>query len=352
MNILDDMKKIKEIDKNNMVESLIRFPVQCEEGYQIVDKIERLKESPKDINKIAIAGMGGSAISGDVLRVYLLQRCKIPVVVIRSYNIPHFIDKNTLFFASSYSGNTEETMSAYRQAKDKGAFVISITTGGKLEEKSKEDGVPVIKIPTGFMPRAAVGYLFFPLLRYIEKSKILTESVSAEVDETIKILAGLAKEFRPETPSKENFVKNLAMSINGKMPIIYGSQDLTEVAAVRWKGQFNENSKTYSSYATFPELNHNEIVAWVDGITEKFFVILLRDSGEHPQVKKRFEITKDIISRRTNSIIEIPSRGKSDIARLFSLMYTGDFTSYYLSILKGIDPFPVDVIEELKKRLA
>jgi glucose/mannose-6-phosphate isomerase len=350
MEKLDNSDFLKRVDKNRMGEILVDFPRQCEKAAKI-GRDFRISGDYKDINKILVMGMGGSAMGGDLLKSYLFGELNIPLMVNRNYKIPHFVTRDTLVFANSYSGNTEETLSAYREARKRGAKIIGLTSGGKLKEYCQEDGNPVIIIPSGFPPRTALGYLFFPLVITLERLKLI-RSKRKEIEETIKISRELSQELGPR--KEGNRAKQLAQELYHKVPVVYSSSEYFEPVALRWKDQFNENSKVFAVWNLFPELNHNEIVGWeiLEEITKNFRIILIRDKGDFKRIKVRMDITKSIIEKKVGGISEVWSKGNSLLARIFSLIYLGDFVSFYLAILNGADPTPVKMIDLLKKELA
>lgn len=306
----------------------------------------------KRISQVVIAGMGGSAIGGDLLRCCLNSRVSVPVVVSRDYRLPGFVSPDTLVLTASYSGNTEETLSAFQDAQVRGAQIIAITTGGELGIQAEKLGVPLIKIPAGLPPRAALGYLFSPLAILVEELG-LVEGLRSELRETITVLRQIRDELYSEFPDQSNPAFNLAQELNECIPVIWAVGPGLEVAAMRWKGQINENAKAPAYYNCFPELNHNEFTGLEipAGLTRQIAMVILQDGEENPRTVRRVEITREILGDRVKGFSTVNARGKSRMARLFSLMYTGDFVSTYLAAVYGIDPVPVNLIEELKKRL-
>ncbi len=341
-------KLIEKVDKSNMLELILDFHKQCGDAVEKASSL-RLPREYGGVKKIVVAGLGGSAIGGDLLFTYLAGELGIPFHVSRDYQLPAFVDKETLLFAVSYSGNTEETLSAYSEAVSRSAKIVGITSGGELKKRCEEMGKPVVLIPGGMPPRTALGYLFFPMLVALEKLKVVTDK-SNEIKETLTLLKELSQKYHslPDNPATV-----LVKKLYGRIPIIYGSRD-TSAAALRWRTQINENSKTLAFHHLFPEMNHNEIVGWekLEQITQNFRVVILRDKGESPRVKTRIEITKSIIGDVPSGIDEIFSEGESLLARLFSLICLGDFVSFYLAVVNGVDPAPVERIDTLKRRLA
>ena len=354
MHSLDDLKLIKKYDKSGMLETIESFPIQCEDAKNIGSAL-RLPDSYRiPYYNIVCAGLGGSAAGADILRSYLWDEAKVPLFVNRNYLLPAFVDERTLVVVSSYSGDTEETISAYRCARKKGAKVVAITSNGLLRKLAGEDNVPVIPIPKGLQPRCAIGYLFFPLLILLSKTS-LVKNKARDIDETIKILDEIKRNKTGfDVPEKKNIAKQIASSLYGKYPVIYASQDYMDCAVTRWRAELAENAKTLSSGHLFPEMNHNEIVGWANPkkALKGFIAVILRDGLDHPRISKRMDITKKLIGREGTGVIEVSSLGHSRLARILSLIYIGDFVSFYLAILNRTDPTPVERIVYLKKALA
>lgn len=349
---LDNETGILAIDPAGMLKALWDLPEQCAEALRITQEFNPPREYAA-VSGIMVTGLGGSAIGGDLLRVYVSGKSRVPVVVNRDYVLPEFVSDRTLVFAVSYSGNTEETLSAYAQARKKQAKIIALTTGGRLKEMAQQDGVPVITIPGGISPRAATGYLFIPTVVTLAKLGMIPD-VTGEIGELITNLEGLREKFKPAAPVTDNQAKQIARRLFNKIPLIWGAGSTTEVVATRWKGQINENSKAMAYWNIFPELNHNEIVGFEkpEELLNQLEVIILRDQADHPRVQKRMEVSKTIIKDKVSGVTEVWSSGASVLARTFSLTYTGDYVSVYLAALYGIDPSPVKMIDYLKNELA
>ncbi|HHV63118.1 MAG TPA: bifunctional phosphoglucose/phosphomannose isomerase [Firmicutes bacterium] len=348
---LDDVEAMKKADPRGMLGFIQGLPEQCQEAWEIASRVD-VPGGFAAARNIVVAGLGGSAIGGDLLRTLVASELNIPVVVSRDYELPGFVDRDSLVVASSYSGNTEETISSYLAARAKGAKILCITSGGKLAELAADDGVPVIKIPGTLVPRAALGYLFIPMIVVLGKLGLIRDK-AGDLAEAVDVLAELRRVLGPESPEHVNQSKRLAAKMLNKIPVIYGSSGWPGTAALRWKCQINENSKTYAVSNIFPEMNHNETVGWgaPGDIAGQLYVVLLRDKGDHPRVQKRMEITKSLMSS-ASGIDEVWSTGKSELARLLSLIYVGDFASAYLAFLYGVDPTPVAAIDYLKGELA
>lgn len=346
----DNPKDIKKYDREDMACLLDDFPEQCSRAIKIA--LSSPLPSYKKIDKILVSGMGGSGIGGEILKSVVEKELKIPLAINKDYHIPEFINSRTLVFSVSYSGNTEETLSAYREAEKKRAKIVAITTGGKLSKLAKRDRVPIISIPSGLPPRASLGYLFFSLLITLERLGLI-KNKKKECQETLRLLKDLRNKYSLSSKVSANRAKKIALKLHKNLSLIYTSPILSP-AGLRWKGELSENSKVLAFSNTFPELNHNEIVGWkcLPGILKRCYLIILRDKYDSPRIKKRIEITSKIIRGKAKGLDFLYSKGESLLARLFSLIYLGDWVSYYLAILNKIDPTPVEVIDYLKRELA
>jgi len=328
----------KSIDKSNMRNSIINFPDQ------FVKSIEFAKDVKVtgSINKIVITGMGGSALPGDILKTYLAN-ITIPIEISRSYSISTPIDSNTLVFVSSFSGNTEETISSFYEALNKRAKIIIVSTGGKLGELAKEHNLPMVKIikeSENFQPRFATGYFFGIFVNVLSNSEIISDR-GKELIELSKFLKQV--DF-------ENDAELLAYNLVDSIPIIYTS-DIYETSVARIiKIKFNENSKVQAFYNAFPELNHNEMVGFTN-IKGNYYFLIIEDLDDHPRNKKRMQIFKNILKEKKLNFTSIPMQGKTILAKIFSILYFFDFVSYYLALAYGVDPTPVQMVEEFKKAL-
>lgn len=347
---LDNLEEYQAIDPSGMGEWIENLPKQCEEARQIAQSVAL--PTFGEIRQVVILGMGGSAIGGDLVRITLEGEAKVPFIINRDYELPGYVGPNTLVIASSYSGNTEETLAGYLEAKKRGAMLLAITTGGTLTEWAQADGVTVIKIPGGLSPRAALGYSFVPLLITAWRLGLCADK-SKELDATIQLLKDLRSRYGKEVPTENNLAKELARKLYGRIPLIYGSAGYRSVVATRIKGQINENAKNVAFWNVFPELNHNELVGWQEpGLTRQIQLLVLRDKEESERIRTRIEVTEDIIRERVAEIVDLWAEGDSQLERMFSLIYLGDYISYYLALLNKIDPTPVAVIDRLKGELA
>jgi glucose/mannose-6-phosphate isomerase len=352
MTNLDDKKLIEKLDKSNMLKLLEEFPGQCEQAKSIGVSASIPESYKAKYSNIVFLGLGGSAIGADLIKDYLAADIKVPIYVNRTYTVPAFVGKDTLVFASSYSGNTEETLSGYAEVKKRGAKVIAVTSGGKLKELAEKNNDSVISIPSGYPPRCALGFSFIPPLVTLGKLGLINGR-EKDIDKAIALLKELKeKSLGDSVDESKNIAKKIAKAIFGKFPVVYASNRLG-VVVTRWKGQIAENAKQLSSGHVYPEMNHNEIVGWVHprSILTQSVAIQIRDDGDHKRVIRRMDICEEILKKEKFETLIVRSQGEDFLSKIMSLIYTGDFVSFYLTLLNGIDPTPVDRITYLKKEL-
>jgi len=344
-------EEIFTIDTSNMYSFIKKFPEQAVEAVRIGDT-SKVKPNVRGIENIVLTGLGGSAIGGDLLKSYLSSELRIPFIVNRHYALPKFVGRKSLVIISSYSGNTEETTTALKEAIKRGAKILCISSGGEVEKTARKRRIPLIKIPGGLQPRAALGYSFFPLLVTLARIDII-KSKAREINETIALLKEKSDEHGNPDPASNKAIQ-LAEMFRGRIGVIYSSTERFDAVATRWRGQIAENGKSLAFTHVLPEMNHNELVGWKTLAVQmrEMQVIFLRDKGDHPRVKIRMDITKRVLAEHTAHITEVWSEGTSPLTRMFSLVYLGDWVSFYLAILQGIDPTPVKVIDYLKEELS
>jgi len=348
--VLDEPERVKEFDRSDMLADLVKTPDYCRYAIKRAEQVSVPKGgSPKNI---VVVGMGGSAIGGEILHDWLRDTISIPIEVCRDYTLPAYVNKDTLVFVNSYSGNTEETLTAFLTAIRRKCTVAAVTSGGQLWAFCKKLRVPHVIIPEGLQPRVAIPYMFFPLPVLMEKMGILS-NIDNELKETIQILERAAKANAPDVPTSKNKAKQLAQELMETIPVIYGFRQYSSVAQ-RLKAQFNENSKVPSKYELFPELNHNETVGYEapESLNKKHSIILIRDPQEPPEIRNRIETTINLVFNRAKKVLEIKAEGQGKLAKMFSVLCTGDFASVYLAILQSKDPTPVDIIVRVKSELA
>jgi glucose/mannose-6-phosphate isomerase len=303
-----------------------------------------------DCDALIVAGMGGSAIGGSLARAMLGDHASRPILAARAYGLPPWTTPDTTVMCASYSGDTEETLACYEAAEVIGAPRVAVTSGGKLAALARADGVPVIPVAGGFQPRAAVAYMTVAALEVAGLCGA-GPRLGSEIDVAADHLEELVVEWGAGGPD-DSQSKTLARALHDSVPVIAGSA-LTGPIAYRWKTQFNENAKIPAFSHELPELDHNEIVGWQSASAlGRFAAIFLDDSDTHPRVKQRIELTRELIGEQATDSFVVHSRGQTAVERVFSLVLLGDFVSLYVGVLRGVDPTPVTVIEELKARLA
>ena len=350
--MLDNIEEINKIDKSKMLEAVADFPNQIHSAKEIVNSSNL--ENIYKVDNIVFTGMGGSAISGDILEAYFRDKIDIPLYVNRQYDLPRWVHKNTLVFVQSYSGNTEETLSAFKHAYQKRCKIIGISSGGKLEEFCKKRDINHIKIPSGYQPRAATGFMLFSALYSMLKTGVIRLDIEKEIEETINVVKEISDHNKREIKLNDNYSKQIALKIFEKTPQIYSFKYYTPIAK-RWCTQFNENSKIICRYDEVSESNHNDIVGWSmdPDVTKNFICVLFRDKCEETiYYEKRFNFMKKLFKTNASDTIEIDMPNHKKLAKMIYLMYIGDFVSCYLAVLRKIDPTPVGIISELKEELS
>lgn len=341
---------VKLVDSTGMYNVLCSFSRQINEAINIGTGIEIGAKYGSSRN-IIISGLGGSAIGGDLLRSYTAGEIKVPVFVNRNYFLPEFADSDTLVIISSYSGNTEESLSAYEEAKKKGCKIIIVSSGGKLSLLASSRGDYLINVPGGYQPRCALAYSFITLLFFLQKLGHISDrtgEISALVDEMsgrMETYSGFDEEVNPAL--------KIAARLQGKIPVIYSSNDLLDIVNLRWRCQMNENAKMLAFGNYFPEMNHNEIVGWEVNpeLLRNFGVVFLNDIDDFDKIKKRQEISRDLIKPYAGLIFEVSSECRGRLARIMDLVYMGDWVSFYLAVLNKVDPAPIEKINILKTKL-
>lgn len=343
---LDDLAEIKRRDPYGARDALAAFPAQCREATRLPMTPPPPTQRP---SLVLVAGMGGSAAGGDLLAACAADRVDVPILVHRSYGLPAVAGERALIIASSYSGDTAEVISAVEVAVARGLGVVALTTGGRLADVAASHHLPRVALPPGLMPRMALGYLFFPALATLARVGLPIASAS-EIAEALDTVETLAGELATERPTATNEAKRLAVAVGQRMPAIYGGPE-TGTVAYRWKTDVEENAKTFALAGTLPEMNHNEIEAWRAPGAAALHLVLLRDTAEPPEIARRFDVLQDLVAGAAGGVSESWTRGRGRLARLLSLTYLGQWTSYYLALLRGADPWSVPLLDELKRRM-
>ena len=345
---LDDPQIYRDLDPSGMVGRMSDVPRQCLQGWR------QASETPfggleRSYNHVLIAGMGGSAIAGDLVADLASLQGRLPVTVVREFGIPFTLDRRTLMFACSYSGNTEETLSMFRQGLDMGSAVIAVTSGGLLAKEAEERGVPTLRVDAQGEPRSAAVYNFTLLLGVLTRLGSLNIEDS-DVEATSLGLSHRVQSLSPDIPANDNLAKQLAGDLTGYLPLICAG-GLFRGVARRWKSQFNENSKTWAVSEALPELMHNAVEAfsaWPAGEYQPM-ALLLQPGGLEAEMKQRYAALEMLLNSKGIAYQAVPGRGGSPLAQLLDMLVLGDFTSYYLAMLRGIDPSPTPTLDSLKR---
>jgi glucose/mannose-6-phosphate isomerase len=341
--MLDDLKLIHERDVADTLGI-------AERQWQQLDYEFETSQGSVDVNNIVYAGMGGSALAALLSENW--PGYNVPFQVVRGYDIPVYVSERTYFIACSYSGNTEETISAIEQAAKKGAKIAVIAGGGKLAELAKQNGYPLAVLPKAEQPRYAVLYNLKALLDLLEKAGLLqAQTVATELKQAADFLKSAVEAWVATVPTDKNQAKQIALETIGKSAVVYAGPKLAP-AAYKWKISFNENAKQVAWTNQYPEFNHNEFMGWTKQPVQKpYAVIDLRSDLEHPRVQKRFEVTERLLSGMRPAPIVVQAEGKSLFEQLLWTIALGDFVTIYTALLNGLNPAPVDLIEKFKKAL-
>jgi glucose/mannose-6-phosphate isomerase len=342
--MLDDLKLIHERDAQDTLgiaekqwqQLELTFAVGSYEGFRPLN--------------IVYGAMGGSALAAIVAQSW--PGLTVPFEVVRGYDIPAYVGEQTLFIASSYSGNTEETLSALNQAEQRGAKIVVITGGGKLMERAQEKGYPLAQLPKVEQPRYAVLANLMALLALISPYDVLADKdYAGEIPRAVEFLKSMTTKWRPDVPTASNSAKQLAQELMGKSVVVYGGPKLWP-AAYKWKISFNENAKQVAWCDMIPEFNHNEFIGWSKQPVDKpYAVIDLRSNLEHERVQKRFEVTERLLSGMRPAPHIVQTEGGDLLEQLLWTIAYGDFVSLYLALLNGLNPAPVELVEKFKKEM-
>ena len=328
-------KLIKEVDKSNLRQVIMDFTNQIGGAYEYIDAYDFNPED-KNINKVVLCGMGGSSLPADIVNDICFD--DLDIFLCRDYEIPAWVDGSSLVFVNSHSGNTEETLEAYTQAKSLTEHIVVITAGGELEKRAKEDNFPIFKVALDFQPRCMTGYFLVYILNVLSVYGIIPDHRMSLL-ETIPYLE--EKDF-------ETMAKEIVFNIDESLPIIYSAEQFSSLARI-WKIKINENSKTQCFWNVFPELNHNEMVGFTNLRIDPAF-ILLKSSFDHPRVQKRMEIFEKLMGKKATTV-SVDVNGGNQLEQILATLILGDWVSYYLALKTGVDPTPVDMVEEFKKKM-
>lgn len=331
-------------ENKTMLKLIYQLPEQLDRAVTLGKECPLLKKD--EVKNVVIAGMGGSAIGGDVVRVVVNEEQALPVTVWRDYQLPSTVGKKTILFLISYSGNTEETLTAYEEGRRRRAQIFVLTSGGKIAEMAKGDHFPLIMVPPGMPPRTAIGYMSIPILMLLSRLK-LCRDYTPEVGETRRLLRRGMEVLRRRANSLSRLILN-------RLPIIYSTARLLDVAAYRWQCQLNENAKTLCHIGQLPEQSHNEIMGFgaPEFLNRKLYPVVLVDKNSHPRSLLRFQEMRRLVGKNWAGLSIVKTSGSSPLARIFSAVVMGDLVSVALARRRGVDPIGIPRIDELKQALA
>lgn len=349
---LDDQNLIKEVDKDNFAKDLESIPMQAAQAWSEVIKMV-LPSYFMVANKVVILGMGGSAIAGEIIKDLAEVSSKIPIFIHRNYSVPRIVDNRTLVIGTSYSGNTEETLDAFKIAAARNAKLIALTTGGELEVLTRKFGTQLYKFSGPSQPRAGIGYPLFATLAILKKLGMV-DITQKDIEQTLMLVRSYSEKLKPQTPTKRNPAKQLSQDLAGFIPVIYGSPSMAGVAR-RWKQDINENAKQAAFYEVLPEANHNALtgIEFPTDLQNKIYIIFLDSKFNHPRIKARIKVTADIYTNAgilNKTILIEPSGGP--LSEAFQQVLLGSWTSFYLAVINKVNPATLKNVEELKKILS
>lgn len=347
---LDNVDQILRLDESGLIEKIRNLHCQFREVSEILSQVDWDMSNYRDVKRIVFCGVGGSAIGGDFVRAHLGEELQVPFEVNRNYRIQSAIDLESLVILSSYSGNTEETLSCLDQALSKQCKILTLTSGGKLAVESSRLGIPIFRVPAGYPPRSTLGYSCGLTLEILSKLQVAPKQDLSGIADS---LDAFSEQLVPGLPTDQNVAKQIAEKIQGHIAVFYGSAGHLGPVARRWCGQFAENGKQLSFFGELPEMNHNEIVGWKypGNVLGNFYPVFFRDKSDNPRIQKRLQLTAKFLAVEAGGKEEIWVPGESWAERLWSFILLGDFVSVYAAVLNGQDPTPVEIIENFKNDL-
>jgi glucose/mannose-6-phosphate isomerase len=357
LTILDDPGTYTTFDPEKMGEKISELPTQLRYAWEISQEASLPREY-RHIRHVVVAGMGASALAADLLASLMANAGRVPVEVIRGYDLPaHIWGENILVIGCSQSGDTEEALSAFEQARERGAQLLAITAGGKLAALAESTDIypsqaTIWRFAYPSQSRAALGFSFALLLGLACRLRLYPDA-RADIMDTAEMLEMMQAELLPEIPTADNVAKQIARTLTGQLPVIFGAGMVGPVAR-RWRSQLNENAKQWAMWETLPELNHNVMMGLERPgvIRANLRVIMLRSALDHPRIKLRWHMTQELLAAHDIPYQEVYGKGKTPVAQMFSLIHTGDFVSYYTAVLNGVDPTPVANAVYVKEHLA
>lgn len=348
--IVDDPERYQQLDPEGMIGYIDALPAQIAAAWQHAQTMPL--PNVDNVSRIVICGMGGSAIGGSLLQTLLSDECKLPILSHRDYQLPAFVGSDTLVIGSSHSGNTEETLGAFKDAQQRGARLVSFSTGGQIAEFSAEFGGTHWAFDSRSQPRAAVGYSLMLPLALLSRLGLVRD-YSADVAEAVAVMRQHQVAFGPASPEDANPAKYLAWQMLDRFVLIFAAEPLAPVAR-RWRGQLSENAKTWAQYEELPEMNHNSIAGLErpESLIDKTLVLFLESSLAHPRNLRRTELTRQLFLQGGYQTDSIRAYGESRLAQMLSMLHYGDYASYYLAIAYGVNPTQVEAISWIKGQIS
>ena len=348
---LDAPETYRALDPSGLGDRIAGLGKQCREAWAAAQGLA-LPAEHRGARGMVVVGMGGSAIGADLVAGLLAGEARAPLLIVRGYELPGHVGDGDLVVASSYSGDTAEVLSAVETAARRGARVAALTSGGRLAAMARERGWPCLPVPYGGEPRSALGWSMLPLLAWAQQLGLIPPQ-DAAVAEASGWLGRMAGELGPDRAQAANPAKALAERLHQRLPVIYGAGILAPVAR-RWKGQFNENAKSWAAWDELPELNHNAVCGYEqpEAARDLVMVVFLKAEGLDLRLAARYEVTQRLLDRRGIAHTTVAGRGESPLAQVLTTVVFGDWVSYYAALLNGVDPAPVPAIDFIKAELA
>lgn len=348
---LDQPRQFGPVDQSGVIQRILDLPSQVRAAWALAQRLD-LPPSHAGAANIVICGMGGSAIGGALTGSLAEIEARVPLTVIRGYDLPRFVGSQSLVLVASFSGATEETLWACESALQAGARMLALTTGGALARRARDAGFPLVQFTYAGQPREAVGYSVLLTLGVLTRLGYLPDRTT-DVEATATLLQQMAAEFGPEVPTRMNSAKRLAQRLYGRVGVIYGGGLMSEVAR-RWKNQLNENAKHWALFEQLPELNHNAILGYQfpAGVADRVLVIILSSALNHPRMAIREGLTMELVGRWGMISEQVHARGSTPLQQILSASYVGDFVSYYLALINDVDPGDISTLTFFKARLA
>ena len=348
---LDSLEALRANDPGDLGARIAELPRQCIQGWEIAQGRD-LPSEYMDVAAVAILGMGGSAIGGDLVKAIVADRCRVPIQVIRDYRLPGSVGPHTLVIASSHSGETEETLSAFKEARSRGARLTAVTTGGRLAEIAGKEGIPLLEFAHPGPPRAAIGFSVSLILGLLWRARLVADP-SRELEGAVALLERAGAGLEEESPTGENRAKQIAGMLHGRIPVIYAAEHLSPVAR-RWKTQFNEVAKTAAFFEILPEFDHNAIegTGFPEAARSDLVLLSLVSSLYHERTARRALLTEEILSSTGLAVEGVDVEGENRLEEALWSVYLGDYASLYLAALNGVDPHVTENLDSLKRQMA